>query len=453
VRVTILLVALLLLAATGAWARTRVYIVLIDALDASFVGEELTPRLWQLATRPDARGAFYPHAQAIMPSVTNPNHAAVMTGTYAAAHGIVGNLLWDRVSESPARSDGNNLEVETLFTVVEKERPALTTAGVFGKARLVALFGNVSGRQRGPDVLWGDPQSEDEAIDPRTGFASDERTMSEALRVIAARDPDLLFVALPDVDRTAHIFGPLSNQARRAVLEADRQLGRLVDATQRQGIWDHLVLMVTADHGMQSVEPDASRPYPIVLFGRELTRAGLTGVRPITSGGVEFVALAGNAPAALDHAQAERLRAVRALALAQPEIAEAWYRLPNPADGGDAYTLSRAHPDWRLAHPRAGELVLVAVPHCFFADPFTPHLGGLAGEHGGPGQRDIAILLTGGDPRLGRAVGGGTDDRPAANPDLGQTAAWLLGVRAPRFVSGQPVGDELRGRILREAFR
>ena len=451
-RLTTLLLAQLLLTATAALGGSRVYIVLVDALDASFVSEQLTPHLWQLATAPDARGAFYPHAQAIMPSVTSPNHAAVMTGTYAEAHGIVGNLLWNRTSGTPTRSEGADLEVETLYTVVEKERPSLTTAGVFGKARLVSLFGNVPGRQHRPDVLWGDPESEEEPIDPRAGFASDERTMNEALRVITERDPDLLFVALPDVDRTAHLFGPASNQARRAVLEADRQLGRLVDLTRRLGIWNHLVLMVTADHGMESVEPDASRRYPIVLFGRELARAGLTDVWPLTSGGIEYVALAGKAPTALDHVQAERLRAVRALALAQPEIAEAWYRLPNPADGGDANMLARVHPDWRLAHPLAGELVLVAAPNYFFADPFSPHLGGLAGEHGGPGQRAIAILVTGGDPRLRPATRGETNDRTAANPDLGQTAAWVLGVRPPRFVSGGAVEERLRGRILREAF-
>ncbi|HSV05969.1 MAG TPA: ectonucleotide pyrophosphatase/phosphodiesterase [Candidatus Binatus sp.] len=451
-RLTTLLLAQLLLTATAALGGSRVYIVLVDALDASFVSEQLTPHLWQLATAPDARGAFYPHAQAIMPSVTNPNHAAVMTGTYAEAHGIVGNLLWNRTSGTPTRSEGADLEVETLYTVVEKERPSLTTAGVFGKARLVSLFGNVPGRQHRPDVLWGDPESEEEPIDPRAGFASDERTMNEALRVITERDPDLLFVALPDVDRTAHLFGPASNQARRAVLEADRQLGRLVDLTRRLGIWNHLVLMVTADHGMESVEPDPSRRYPIVLFGRELARAGLTDVWPLTSGGIEYVALAGKAPTALDHVQAERLRAVRALALAQPEIAEAWYRLPNPADGGDANMLARVHPDWRLAHPLAGELVLVAAPNYFFADPFSPHLGGLAGEHGGPGQRAIAILVTGGDPRLRPAARGETNDRTAANPDLGQTAAWVLGVRPPRFVSGGAVEERLRGRILREAF-
>jgi hypothetical protein len=457
VRFALFAIAYLLATATGTLgAGTRVYIVLIDGLDASFVGASLTPNLWQLATGPGTRRTFYPHASAVMPSVTTTNHVAIITGTYAQANGIVANVLWDRGARAPAGSeDARNLEVETLFTVIKKERPSLTTAALFGKARLVGFFTEAGGLQRRPDVLWGDARTEDEPVDPRAGFASDERTMDETLRVLTERSPDLLFVALPDVDRTAHVFGPESNEARRAVLEADRQVGRLVSFARRQGTWDHLVLMVTADHGMESVTPDAARPNPILLFGRELVRAGFTDVHPVSSGGVELVALDGEAPTVLSGAAAERLRAVRALALEQPEVSEAWYRLPNPVDGGDAFTLERAHPDWRLVHPRVGELVLVAAPHCFFGDPFSPRRVGLAGDHGGPAQRAISILLTGGDRRLRAsplppaeisvAMG-------ATNPDLGATAAWLLGVRQPRYTNGRPVGEGLRGRVLREAF-
>src|SRR5262245_26097627 len=321
VRRALLAIVLLFVTATRAGAAdTRVYIVLIDGLDASSVGQTLTPNLWQLATSPETRGAFYPHASAVMPSVTSPNHVAIMTGTYAAAHGIVGNVLWDPVARAPAASeDARNVDVETLFTVIEKERPALRTAALFGKARLVGFFAAAAG-QRPPDVLWGDAQTEDEPIDPRAGFASDERTMNETLRVLAEREPDLLFVALPDVDRPAHVFGPESNQARRAVLEADRQIGRLVDFARRHGTWSHLVLMVTADHGMESVKADPTRPYPAVLFGRELLRAGFTDVHPVSSGGVEFVALDGGPRRALAGDDAERLRAVRALALQQPAV-------------------------------------------------------------------------------------------------------------------------------------
>ena len=98
------------------------------------------------------------------------------------------------------------------------------------------------------------------------------------------------------------------------------------------------------------------------------------------------------------------------------------------------------------------QAMIVAAPHCFFADPFSPRVAGLAGDHGGPAQRAITILVTGGDQRLRASPLPPAETGVAANPDLGTTAAWLLGVRQPRFTSGRPVEEHLRGRVLREAF-
>jgi phosphonoacetate hydrolase len=186
--------------------------------------------LWALIHDARQRTTFYPDAHAVMPSVTNTNHAAIMTATYAEANGIVGNWFWEREPGIPPTSSefARLLQVETLFTVIEKDRPGLTTAALFGKSRLVDLFAAVPRHQRPPDVLWGDVASETEMPDAHGSFGSDQRTMDELLRTIAMHDPDLMFAALGDVDRTAHSFGPDSNEARKAVLEADRQIRRLV---------------------------------------------------------------------------------------------------------------------------------------------------------------------------------------------------------------------------------
>jgi hypothetical protein len=440
----------------GAAPTPRVYIVIVDGLDARRLTEELTPALFALARGGAHRTTFYPEGRAVMPTVTNTNHAAVVTGTYAAAHGIVGNVFW---TDDPGRPLGRaeqarHLQVETLFTVVERERPRLVTGALLGKSRLVGLF-SATGRQRRPDVLWGDVATETEAVDPRAGFASDQRTMDETLRTIAALDPDLLLVALPDVDRTAHLFGPDSQAARKALLEADRQIERLVAALRAQGAWERTVLMITADHGFVPVHPDpaAGRPHPMIVFGRELARAGLNEARVVGGGPLETIVLPGPAPRETSAADGARLAEIRALALAQPEIDEAWYRLPNPADGGDAHLLERAHPDWRMGHPRAGELLLLARPGHYFADPFSPSTTPIRGNHGGPDTARIPILLTGGHPWLrAHVVAPGGPVAQAENPDLGVTAAWLLGVRAPRTLEGKPVPRALAGRVLAEAF-
>jgi arylsulfatase A-like enzyme len=302
-------------------------------------------------------------------------------------------------------------------------------------------------------VLWGDSETETEPIDPRTGFHSDGRTMDQLLRTIDEWDPEFVFVGLPDVDRTSHVFGPDSAAARTSLLEADRQLGRLIAALRHMGAWEHAVLVVTADHGFESIEPDeaAGVRYPLVFFGRELERAGIDGVTLVSEGGVESVFLAGAAPTTLAGATADRLRRVRALALAQPEIAEAWYRVPNPDDGGNDTTVEHVHPDWRMTSPAVGDLLLVAKLHFAFADPFRPRLGGLAGDHGGPGQGRIPIVIAGGGAPIVAQIRD-AEDGTAANPDIGATAAWLLGVRMPRRLDRSPVPAELAGRVLHEAF-
>jgi Type I phosphodiesterase / nucleotide pyrophosphatase len=447
------LVLLLPPRAPAAESLPRVYLVVVDGLRAEALSAELMPNTWDLVHGGKERATFYPRARAVMPTVTNANHVSIITGCYPAAHGIVGNYYWERGPKLQRNylDDGALIQVETLFTVIGREQPKLSTAGVFGKWKLADLFRG-SAKQRSPTDLWGDLRGDRELPDPRSGLASDERTIDEVERTIARDDPRLLFVNLGDVDRTSHIYGPQSNEARKAVLEADRQLARLIKFLKGESLWQNVVLFVTADHGFTSVEPDDDRPYPLVLFGRELIVSGLKDFFAVSNGGVESVYVRDFDPRAreLRPDQSERLKAARMLALKQPGIEEALYRLPNPVDGGSAHTLDALHPDWRLAHPRAGELLLVAKAGYRFDDPFSAAAAGLRGSHGGAGEIRIPILVTGGYAKLRRQI---VESEPQAeNPDLGLTAAWLLGIRPPRQLNGEPVPAKLSGRILTEAF-
>jgi hypothetical protein len=282
--------------------------------------------------------------------------------------------------------------------------------------------------------------------------------MDVVLRVLARQPPDFMFVGLADVDRTSHLFGPDSHEARRAVLEADRQVARLVSALKRSGAWAKTVLFVTADHGFADVAPDAAagRPYPVITLGPLLEAedgpggadVGLLGV-----GGLEMVMLARAAGDALSPDAHERLAAIRRRALAHTGVEAAWYRVDNPADGGAAHTLAHMVPDWRLEHPGVGDLVVVARPGFQFVDPYRPAAAALVGMHGGPDVRQVPIVVTGGHPRLrATRLTPGAEVAPAANPDLGATAAWLLDVRAPRSTAGRVVPAHDRGRVLMEAF-
>src|SRR5271169_5520451 len=117
-RSLILTLTVCVLAGTSAAAtRTRVYVVLVDGLNASAVAEPLMPTLWSVAHSHDGHATFYSNAHAVMPTVTNPNHAALLTASYPAANGIVGNHMSDPVAaHEPFPSEfARYLQVETFF--------------------------------------------------------------------------------------------------------------------------------------------------------------------------------------------------------------------------------------------------------------------------------------------------------------------------------------------------
>jgi hypothetical protein len=380
-----------------------------------------------------------------MPTVTNTNHVSIVTGVYPEAHGIVGNRHWDGAKVAPLNRS-TLVETETLFTVARTSPKPLRTAGIFGKTKIADLF-EESGGQHPPDHLWGDRESESEEEPKRPG--SDRRTMDEMLETISTEDPGFVFVNLGDVDRSLHAFGPGRPEAREAIAEADRQISHLVAFLKERGLWERVVLMLTADHGFSPIERSAERPHPVIGFGRILVRAGFEDMAAVSNGRTEYLYPRGaSAPAA--RPRNERLKAVRALALRQPGIAEALYRLPQPADGGGEHGIDAAHPDWRLSHPRAGEIILIAKPGYVFADPYYPSAAGIRGSHGGLAEVEVPILITGGHPRIRSQVV--ESGRQAENPDLGATAFWLRGLGEPRFLDGRPVPERLRGRALSEAF-
>ena len=71
--------------------------------------------------------------------------------------------------------DASLLDVETLFTVIETDRPTLVTMGIFGKPKLARLFAAVPERQQAPDVLWSGEDAAERDRDPVTRYATTTR--------------------------------------------------------------------------------------------------------------------------------------------------------------------------------------------------------------------------------------------------------------------------------------
>ena len=429
------LLACSLRAAADAPPRPHVYLVIVDGLAARVADAAHMPRLFEAVAHEPAHSSLFPDAHAVMPARTNPNHVTLLTGAYPDAHGITGNAYRSRAPGAPPEKLDNAalIKVETLFTVAETDQPSLATMAALGKPKLARLFAGVPARQRAPDMLWSPERLPPARRDPASGYAPDAETMGAVLALAAAAEPDLAVLNLSDVDRTGHARGPDGPEYVRAVAGADAAVGRLLDDLHARGRWDRSVVIVTADHGMSAVGPTPERPHPVISLEPVLRREMVRGVTVVADGGVEHVyaeRVAAGAAAAGD--AAEPLARVAALARAAPGVAEVLARLPVP----DVPTLGAVHPGWHLDHPRTGDLLLVAAPGYQFVDPFDPVEAGLLGNHGGPEDLAVPLVVTGGWAGL-RAAPRGTPS--PGSVDVAPTIAALLGLRVPRLLDGRAV--------------
>lgn len=65
----------------------------------------------------------------------------------------------------------------------------------------------------------------------------------------AGNRPALMFVQLDEVDGAGHSYGGFSNQYYKAVTKADKQVGEIYDAIEKNGLMEKGLFIVVADHG------------------------------------------------------------------------------------------------------------------------------------------------------------------------------------------------------------
>lgn len=238
------------------------------------------------------------------------------------------------------------------------------------------------------------------------------------------RSPDLLLTYLPHLDYDLQRHGPESFQAARALDTLYAVLGRLLEAAKAR---DYAVL-ITGDYGIEA----ANR---VVRPNHVLLEEGGFRVRRV--GGRTYPDFfASDAWAVVDHQIAhvhvpnpERIARVRERLVREPGVAHAWTKDEQARRG--------------IAHPRSGDLVLVAAEGAWFAYPWwtdpadAPDYASHVDIHNKPGYDPCELFFgrtpfaVGTDP--GRIRGTHGRGGPA------QAVAWhatFASVKPPRSVVG-----------------
>lgn len=196
----------------------QVFIVSIDQGNADLIDQLDLPTIDRLA----AEGAHAAEAFTIVPSVTLPSHASMVTGVGIQKHQVTWNGY---------EPDRGPVKVPTIFTLAKAQ--GLTTAMYVAKEKLKQLD------QPGSLDAFVRPHPRDDARAVANAFAEQVATLKPNLCLIHFRDPD----------SEGHRHGAYSPEKIQALKDCDAALGVILQAITDAGLMDTSVVIVTADHG------------------------------------------------------------------------------------------------------------------------------------------------------------------------------------------------------------
>jgi predicted AlkP superfamily pyrophosphatase or phosphodiesterase len=363
---------------------------------------------------------------AINPTITWPNHTAMVTGVGADTHGLLVNGAivrtgaWPPVKADPTVDKVNLVKVPTVYDAAHQA--GLTTAEV----DWVAI-------KNAPTINWSFPEAAtpDGAVAKEmvakgvatladvTNFSKanivfrDQMWTRAAAFIIREHKPDLMLFHLLALDSTQHRYGPGSLAAQDAMAFLDSCVEKIVDAVRDAGLESQTTILVVSDHGFKAFTKQ-------IRATNALAAAGLDKkVYVLPEGGAGFVYIE-------DPSVTEKTREV----LGAIEGVEHIYA---PADYA-ALGLPRPDQD-----PQFGQLFITAKTGYSFAGtvggPVTAEAAQTGGSH--------AYLAS--DPALhpifiasGRGVRQGVKLGLVVNLDVASTIAKLLGVSLPT-AKGKPL--------------
>ena len=331
--------------AAPATARPKVVVISLDAFGAASLHESALPAPTLQAMM--QRGAYASSMRPINPTVTWPNHTAMVTGVDASRHHVLVNglIVGQRGTSLPLIDmDAPKSRLVAAPTVYDAAHAAgLTTAqvdwvAVEGSRAIDWQFaehpdpageipqdlvrqGKLTAAQLAhfgePSQAWRDRAYTDAAID-----------------IIRKHHPDLLLLHLLALDSIEHETGYGNNAGRNTIAFLDDRVRDVVEAVRAAGDLDRTTFIIVSDHGQQSVHQLA---HPNVL----LRQAGLqsrSAARPtfcLTDDGFALVYQAHASEASMQSLKAlfEGKPGVRAVLTPAEAAKEGW---PTPAQSDQA---------------------------------------------------------------------------------------------------------------------
>jgi phosphonoacetate hydrolase len=355
--------------------------VCADGWDPEYVDDALERGLMPRMGAALAQGGTYALARAQMPTFTNPNNVAIVTGVSAALNGIAGNHFLNERGDEVQVTDPVFLRATTIHaeavaagvpalcvTAKDKLRRLLATGGVPAFSAELAHEQRLDDGTAITDVLGqANPGIYDWELSPYT--------IDLALALADRLQARLVYASLTDfVQHSAPPGDPLADRFYEAV---DASLGRALDAG--------FVVGLVADHGMRAKSGADGTPN-VRYLDEALHDAGVRGAQtlcPITDPYVVHHAALGSL-AWVHLASGDQLDPARGALAALPGV-------EGVLDRGAAAAA------FDLPADRIGDLIVFADGETVLGRSREAHdlsdLHGALRSHGGLHERTVPLLV------------------------------------------------------------
>ena len=417
-----------------------VVVISLDGLPArAFDDPKLpVPTLRRLARE----GAVAKSMTVVNPSVTWPNHTAMVTGVPPARHGVLFNGMLIRqgphspVRVEPWRDKAEMVRAPTVYDLAHQA--GLTTAQV----DWVAIY-------NAPTITWEFPEHpsvqgriEQEMIAAGLVTAAevdefakanitwrDQVWTRAAVHILEKHKPNLLLFRVLNLDGTHHRYGPGVPAAYSAIALADSRVAEVLRTIETAGLPGKATVFVVSDHGFKattrSIRPNVAlrRAGLLRAQGRDVTCDAY--VVPEGGSAMVYVTDPANRPRLVPRLK-EMFRDVEGVARILEPADFSALGLPDPARYDQMADLVLAAKDgYAFAAGWDGDLVS------------TTERGGQHGYLATDPDMDAVFLAWGYGIRPGVQL-----DR-VANVDMAPTIAALLGLRM-EAVAGKKLSAILR---------
>jgi predicted AlkP superfamily pyrophosphatase or phosphodiesterase len=241
-------------------------VVVVISLDGFPAYALKDPRLPIPTLRRLAReGAIAESMQPVNPTVTWPNHTAIVTGVDTSQHQVVFNGLLERPEKDgapkiePWRDKDVMVHSPTIYDAAHEA--GLTTAQV----DWVAIYNAKTIDWKFPELPEPDGEIEKKLIADGTVTAEELKTFENssqawqdemwtdaAVRILEDHRPNLMLFHLLTLDDVNHEYGPMSNASLTAMAWLDSQVNRIVQVLERPEFAKRSTLIIVSDHGFRS---------------------------------------------------------------------------------------------------------------------------------------------------------------------------------------------------------